>query len=180
MMSLINFIKEKLFDYPDSRHIYEMATIGEDVLMNRQHKSIQIHGSNAGDKEYPHIHIYDYNDKIGFNFEISLVDLLVHDELVIIKMVDKKNHIKKTNRSKCSWNGYSKLKNDFEDWLNDETEIPGDYKNNLHAIIYWYNRESVKERGENPILKYLSDRGMKLHDNYKYLFNSKDIEKYNL
>lgn len=180
MISIVQYIKERLFDYPDNRHIYEMATIGEDVIMNKQHKSIQIHGSNSGDREYPHIHVYNYNDKVGFNFEISLVDLLAYDDLIIIKMVDKKNHIKKTNRSKCSWDGYSKLKYDFEDWLVDKCEISGDYKNNLDAIVYWYNRESYKERGENPILKYLADRGLKLNDKYKYLFNEEDIKKYNL
>ena len=33
-----------------------------------------------------------------------------------------------TNRSKCSWIGYTQLKNDFEDWLfNDNVNIPGEY-----------------------------------------------------
>lgn len=178
MKSLVQYLKEKLLNYPDERHIYEMATIGKDVVLDKQRKSIQIHGSNAGDREYPHIHIYNHNDKAGFNFEISLVDLLVYDELVIIKMVDKKKHIKKTNRSKCSWNGYVKLKYDFEDWLLDRCEIDGNYKNNLDAIIYWYNRESESEKNENVVLKYLSSRGLKVHENYRYLFTKEDLIKY--
>ena len=47
------------------------------------------------------------------------------------------------NRNKCSWNGYNKLKNDFEDWLFSKSKKRGDFIDNLDAIIYMYNEEST-------------------------------------
>lgn len=175
MKSLVNFIKENLFGYPNERHLYEMATIAKDVIFDKEHKSVQIHGINSGDRENPHIHIYNYGDKNSFNFEVSLVDLLCYDELKLIKMKDKKNHIEYNNRNKCTWNGYTKLRNDFEDWLYKKSNFPGDFKDNLDAIIWNYNNESY---GENPILKYISDRGMKIHKNYKKYFSEQELKKY--
>ena len=86
MKTLVQFIQEKLYNYPNSQHLYEMATIAKDVSFNKEHKSVQIHGTNSGDRENPHIHIYNYNDKVNFNFEISLIDIICKDEINLIKM----------------------------------------------------------------------------------------------
>lgn len=175
IIHLVDYIKRSMVD---ERHLYEMATIGDDVLFNKERKSVQIHGLNSGDREYPHIHIYNHNDKYGFNFEVSLLDLLCYDELILIKMKDQKKHIDYKNRNKCSWNGYTKLRNDFEDWLFGPCDLPGEYKDNLDALIFWYNRESEKDKDEIPILKYISDRGLKIHQEYRGYFDEEELKEY--
>lgn len=171
-------LSKQILEQLSDQHLFEMATIASDVMLDNSHKSIQIHGTNAGDRETPHIHIYNVGDKIGFNFEVSLIDIICYDEVNLVKMTDKKHHVSINNRSKCSWDGYSRIKRNFEAWLTDRCEIPGDYKNNLDAIIYWYNRESYSREVSNPLLKYLSVRGLKVHDNYRYLFDEDDLLKY--
>ena len=179
MKSLVKYIQEKIYGYADNRHIYEMATIAKDVILNKERKSVQIHGTNSGDRETPHIHIYNYCDKNNFNFEISLVDLLCYDELILVRMLDRQNHKDIRNRSKCSWDGYSKMRNDFEDWLySSDVKIPGEYIDNLDALIYWYNQESSIPDENNPLLKYISDRGKKLHKDYKKYFSEDDLNNY--
>ena len=59
---------------PDWENVVEMATIGYPILNKKAH-SIALHGTNAGDRERPHIHIYLDGDKrpfSKFNFEIAL------------------------------------------------------------------------------------------------------------
>ena len=52
-----------------------------------------------------------------FNFEISLIDILCYDEINIIAQVDKDRNIKRMHRNKCSWEGYKKLYEGFENWI---------------------------------------------------------------
>ena len=104
---------------PEWDYVIEMASIGYPVL-NKQKHYIALHGAHAGDRKRPHVHIYLENDIrpfSKFNFEIALDEILCYDEINLIRMVDSKKHIDIRNRNKCSWEGYNKLKNDFEDWL---------------------------------------------------------------
>lgn len=78
----------------------------------------------------------------------------------------KKNHIKKNNRTMCSWTGYTKLKNEFEDWLFSKSSKPGMFKDNLEAIIYHYNLENGTN-SKNPIKDYIESRGWKVLPKYK-------------
>ena len=158
MMNLKEFIYSKIWN---SEPIVEMATIGHDLSFAKDKFKVAIHGPSSGDRETPHIHIYLNSDIMPFNkfnFEISLVDIICYDELNLIYQRDLKRGIKRTNRTKCSWEGYSKLKNDFEDWLFSESSKRGDFKDNLDAIIYFYNEENYNK----TLWNYIDERGLKI------------------
>ena len=145
--------------------IVEMATIGYNLKFGKDRFKVAIHGPSSGDRENPHIHIYLDNDKMPynrFNFEISLVDILCYDEINLIYQRDVRNGIKRTNRNKCSWNGYFKLKEDFENWLFSKSCKRGDFLNNLDAIIYFYN----EEHHNKTLWDYIEERGLKVLDKY--------------
>lgn len=176
MRTLAEYIKMM----PPEPFILEMATISKSTRLDRTYKRIAVHGPESGDRENPHIHIYDTNDTKPynkFNFEISLTDILSKDEINLIKMRDQAKGIMINNRSKCSWNSYTKLYNDFEDWLfSDKVDKPGEWINNLEAVIYFYNDESYGDG--NPLLKYMEERGMKVLEKYFYLFSDEDKKTY--
>lgn len=179
-MKSIKYYLNKYLYRLDEQHLYEMATIHKNVKLGDDFRSIQIHGIDSGDRQNPHVHIYAYNSKTKFNFEISLVDIVCYDEINLVAMIDTKKHINIKNRSKCSWNNYSNLKRDFEEWLeSDDRTVKGEFQNNLDAIIYFYNNESMSV-DPNPFLKYLSDRGLKVHNNYRYLFSDKELKEYDV
>ena len=165
---------------PEWDYVVEMATIGHPVL-DKKERLIMVHGTNAGDRQRPHVHIC-LNDDVRpfnkFNFEIALDEILCYDELNLIRMSDKNNGIDKKTRSSCSWNGYNKLKNEFEDWLYQKSNKRGEFINNLDALIYFYNEESTNTHQQNPLLKYIQDHGMKVLDKYKKYFSEEDIKKY--
>ena len=146
--------------------LVEMVTIGYNLEFGEDKFKVAIHGPSYGDSENPHIHIYLNNDKIPFNlfnFEISLTDILCCDELNLIYQIDARNGIKRTNRNKCSWDGYFKLKEDFEDWLFSKSSKRGDFKDNLDAIIYFYNEENHNK----TLWEYIEEHGLKVLDKYK-------------
>ena len=92
-------------------YVVEMASIGYPVL-NKTNHYIAVHGTNAGDRQRPHVHIYLSDDKrpfSKFNFEIALDEILCYDEINLIRMKDQSKHIDRKNRNICSWNGYNKL-----------------------------------------------------------------------
>lgn len=146
--------------------IVEMVIIGYDLKFGKDRFKVAIHGTSSGDRENHHIHIYLENDKIPFNkfnFEISLVDILCYDEINLIYQRDVRNGIKRTNRVKCSCDGYFKLKEDFEDWLFSKSSKRGDFKDNLDAIIYFYNEENHNK----TLFDYIEEHGLKVLDKYK-------------
>lgn len=148
--------------------IVEMATIGRPVFAKKKYH-IAVHGVLAGDRPNPHIHIYlndDTRPYNRFNFEISIIDILCKDEINIIKMRDESKGINKNNKNKCSWDGYQKLKDDFEDWLFSKCDRPGNFKNNLDACIYWYNEEG-DPKSNNPIKAYIKEHGLNVLDKYR-------------
>ena len=165
----------------DWDYVIEMASIGYPIL-NKTNHYIALHGKNAGDRERPHIHIYLENDKRPFNkfnFEIALDEILCYDEINLIRMKDISKNIDYTHRQKCSWDGYTKLYNDFEDWLfSSNVEIRGDYIDNLDAIIYFYNQESGGTKNKNPLLEYIQSKGLTILNKYKHYFSKEDILKY--
>ncbi len=147
--------------------IVEMATIGYNLKFGKDRFKVAIHGPSSGDRENPHIHIYLDNDKMPynrFNFEISLVDILCYDEINLIYQRDVRNGIKRTNRNKCSWNGYFKLKEDFGNWLFSKSCKRGDFLDNLDAIIYFYNEENHNK----TLWDYIEEHGFQILDKYKH------------
>lgn len=181
MINLRQYIYEEF--NPEWDYVIEMASIDRPIL-NKTHYHIALHGTDAGDRERPHIHIYLDGDRrpfSKFNFEIALDELLCYDEINLITMRDKSNNIDIKNRSKCSWNKYYKLRDDFEDWLFSNSSKRGDFIDNLDAIIYFYNEESGGLRnGVNPLLKYLHSKGMKILDKYKKYFSTEDLINYKM
>ena len=176
MEKLKEFLEEEF--NPKWDYVIEMASIGRPIL-NKIYYHIALHGTDVGDRKRPHIHIYLDGDKrpfSKFNFEIALDEILCYDEINLIRMKDRSKNIDYKNRTKCNWNGYSKLYDDFEDWLYNETpEIRGDFIDNLDAIIYFYNQESGGMNNRNPMLEYIKSKGMKiLKKNEKYF--SKDYK----
>ena len=185
MKSLVEYIKELLNgdDYHGHGNIHdylvEMATIDKNVQLGKDNYKITVHGASSKDRENPHIHIYAVNDKTlkKFNFEISLTDILCKDEINLIRQTDKlsKKQINIKIKDKCSWIGYSEIKYDFEDWLEDKHKsLPRAFKNNLDAVICNYNNESP---GENYILDYIKERGWKILPQYKKYFDDETIKE---
>ena len=179
MKRLNEYLEEKF--NPEWDYVIEMASIGYPVL-NKTNHLIALHGTYAGDRQKPHIHIYLKGDKrpfSKFNFEIALDEILCYDEINLLTMRDKSRHVKLKNRNKCSWDGYVSLKKDFEDWLfSEDVEIRGGFKDNLDAIIYWYNQESGGTRKSNPLLEYLKDKGMKIQNKFRKYFSGDYTSKY--
>lgn len=178
MLSIKEFIYKNI--WAPSERIFEMATISKNEKWGNYHYRIAVHGEATKDRENPHIHIYLSNDVKPynlFNFEISLTDILSYDEINLIYQRDKSVGKIITNRNKCSWKNYSKIKEGFENWLFDNNvKIPGDFIDNLDAIIWWYNEESTGN--DNYILKYIKNHGMKVLNKYKKYFSKEDIDKY--
>lgn len=181
MKSLQEYIKEVDEEFnPEWDYVIEMASIGYPIL-DKEERLIAVHGINSGERIRPHIHIYlgyDRRPFNKFNFEIALDELLCYDELNLIRMKDQSKHIDKKNRNICSWKNYTKLKHDFDDWLFSKCSLRGDFKDNLDAIIYWYNEESMTSHEQNPLLKYIQDHGSKILDKYKKYFSTEDQETY--
>ena len=175
----MRYLEEKF--NPEWDYVIEMASIGYPVL-NKTNHLIALHGTYAGDREKPHVHIYLTSDKrpfSKFNFEIALDEILCYDEINLLRMRDESKRIDFKNRNKCSWNGYEELIDDFEDWLfSEDVEIRGGFKDNLDAIIYWYNRESDSTNNSNPLLEYIKSKGMKIQDKFQKYFSEEDISKY--
>lgn len=182
-MKLLNeYINESHEQFnEDWDYVVEMATIGTPIL-DKQERLIMVHGVNSGDRQRPHLHICLNNDRRPFNkfnFEIVLDEIICYDEINLIRMTDKTNNIDKKNRNICSWNGYNKLKNEFEDWLYDKSNKRGDFIDNLDALIYFYNEESTVTHQQNPLLQYIIDHGLRVLDKYKKYFSDEDIKHYN-
>ena len=177
MISLLEYIKYNF----KNEYIPEMTTVAKNIrLDNRRQYKIAIHGPSTKDRDYPHIHIYDYNDHSlkKFNFEISLIDILCYDEINIIAQVDKDRNIKRMNRNKCSWEGYRKLYEGFENWLySDNLTTPGDFVNNLEAVIWHCNNESYGPE-ENYVLYYIRTQGKKVLNKFRNLFSEEDQNNY--
>lgn len=158
-MSIKKYLQEKLNIVEPSIPIIEMATIDKTVKVYKDTYHIALHGPAVGDRPYPHFHIYLANDIFPynrFNIEISLIDLLCYDELNI------------KNRNRCSWSGYKKLHDRIEDWLEEPcTGLPGNFQNNLEALIWSYDNES---NDGNSLLEYINDHGKKVLPKYEKYF----------
>lgn len=180
MQSLKEYINEEF--NPKWDYVIEMAIVGHPILARTKY-NIALHGTLAGDRERPHIHIYLANDVRlfnKFNFEIALDELLCYNELNLIRMKDQSKGFDKWHRSKCSWDGYIKLQHEFEDWLYSRCELRGEYIDNLDSIIYWYNEESGGNEESNPLLEYISKRGMNIQSQFRKYFSNDDLKKYNI
>lgn len=181
MKTLQEYIKESYEPFDDGwDYVVEMATIGTPFL-DKKERLIMVHGINSGDRIRPHVHICLNDDKRPFNkfnFEIALDEILCYDEINLIRMTDQSKRIDRKNRDSCSWNGYHKLKNDFEDWLYAKSNKRGDFIDNLDALIYFYNEESTISHYKNPLLQYIKDHGLTVLNKYKKYFSEEDIEKY--
>lgn len=102
MKDIIYFLKESL-GLNVGIQINEMAFATNEVKLGKNLYRIALHGVAAGDRPYPHIHIYLKNDHYPwkkFNFEISLVDLICNDELNLVCQQDKSKGIDRRNRKK--------------------------------------------------------------------------------
>ena len=97
-MKHLNTYIEEQFN-PAWDYVVEMTSIGYPVL-NKTNHYIAVHGTNAGYRQRPHIHIYLSDDKrpfSKFNFEIALDEILCYDEINLIRMKDKAKHIDRRN-----------------------------------------------------------------------------------
>ena len=169
MKNIVYFLKESL-GFDCGIQINEMAFATNDVKLGKDNYRIALHGVAAGDRPYPHIHIYLKNDHYPwkkFNFEISLVDLLCNDELNLVCQQDRANGIDRRNRKKCNWDGYRNLRNDFEDWLEKPCKKAGIFKDNLDFLIYTYNDENNEK---DSLQNYIKNHGKKILPKYLKYF----------
>lgn len=169
MKDLAYFLKESL-GLPCGIQINEMDFATNEVKLGKNLCRIALHGVAAGDRPYPHIHIYLKDDHYPwkkFNFEISLVDLLCDNEINLVCQQDRAKGIDRRNRKKCDWKGYNDLKNDFEDWLEEKCTKPGDFKDNLDFLIYVYNDENNEK---DSLQNYIKNHGKVILPQYKKYF----------
>ena len=158
---LIYFLKESL-GLSCGIQINEVAFATNEVKFGKNLYRVALHGVAAGNRSYPHIHIYLKNDHYPwkkFNFEINLVDLLCEDEINLVCQQDKSKGVDRRNRSKYSWMGYNDIKNDFEDWLEEPCKKPGNFKDSLDFLIYTYNEENNEK---DSLQNYIRNHGKKI------------------
>lgn len=173
MKSLRQYISDciaKVYN-PDREYVLEMAQAGRNVKLGKTIHDLAIHGTYAGDRPYPHLHIYKIKGDKSFDFEISLVDLLCDDEINLVSMKDKSSNINRRNRNICSWEGYRTMLNDLEDWFEEVPKRPGgsEFTNNIDYCVWLYNDESGGDEQTNPFLEYIKGQGKKIHELYKDL-----------
>ena len=114
----LDIISEEIISLKHSV-LLEMATFGR-INADNQLYRIAIHGPASGDRPMPHIHIYLANDHApytNFNFEVSLVDLVCYDKIVLVAQTDRSKNIRRTNKNECTWSGYKDLYNEFRKFL---------------------------------------------------------------
>ena len=162
---VINEVKEQL--------LLKMATFGN-IKANNNLYRIAIHGPATNDRPMPHIHIYLAQDKFPyplFNFEISLVDLVCKDEIVLVAQIDRKNNVYRTHRNECSWEGYKDLYKSFKDFLSKppmKKIYKGRALNNLQvAIMEWDNENNDNMEDEESLMKkFIESKGYTILPNY--------------
>lgn len=160
------------FDDDDGLHlICEMATVGWPVI-NKVRYKLSIHGVNTSDRPIPHIHLdrADDPERRRFKFEISLTDFISTGEPVLVLQKDLKRHIFRTNRTECSWDGYSRLRNGVIEYLRSgpEEHAPRGSRSNLESFIIYWNNES----GPDPdrLAKYLRARNIDVLEEFRPYF----------
>jgi hypothetical protein len=143
-------------------HLFEMVTIGAQTWDEHIY-SIQLHGASPVDRPVPHIHIYRYDDaeKKLFNFEVSLPDLLLKNEINLIYQFDKARNVRHIKSSHCTWNGYGDIYNGLRNYLYGPVQSPG-YKsfcsNNIDVAVYAWNIETDADKtmdGGNPLKDWM-------------------------
>ena len=176
--NVLNEVKEQL--------LLEMATFGN-IKANNNSYRIAIHGPATNDRPMPHIHIYLSQDKFPyplFNFEISLVDLVCKDEIVLVAQIDRAKNIRRTNKDDCSWIGYRELYNSFKDFLSQppmKKIYKGRALNNLQvAIMEWDNENNDNvDDNESLMKKFIESKGYTILPKYLPYFEystDSDIE----
>lgn len=109
---------EKDFN-PKWDYVIEMASIGRPIL-NKTSYYIALHGTDAGDRQRPHIYVYLDGDKrpfSKFNFEIALDEILCYDEINLITMRDKSKNVDLKNRNKCKG---MKIQDKFRSYFSED------------------------------------------------------------
>ena len=157
--------------------LLEMATFGTEKWGKYIYR-IAVHGASTKDRPIPHIHIYlntDVQPYKQFNFEVSLVDILCKDEINLIYQLDRKNNVKITNRTECSWTGYADIYNGIKQFLSSppKSKRNGIFIDNLDRAIYEWNREtdfSKTENGGNPLKEYLDKTNLVVLPKYMKYF----------
>lgn len=177
MKSLVTYIKEQL-GINKGCFVQEMSFACKKLKWGKWQYRVAIHGADTKDRPYPHIHIYDANDSkpgLTFNFEVSLIDILCKDEINLVAQKDyrKRKRLYISNKSKCSWEGYSDILDNFEDWLMDKSNRPGEFKDNLDFLIWSYNDETLSET--KALQKYIEEQGLKILHKYQwYIDNNRE------
>lgn len=158
-------------DEGESRMLYEMATVGWPIIDKVEYR-LSTHGVDTEDRPIPHIHLDRADDphRLMFKFEISLVDMLAIGEPVLVLQRDVKKHIYRTNRTECSWNGYSRLRKGVIEYLESgpEDHAPRGSRSNLESLIIFWNHESGTD--PNRLAKYIKAHNIDVLDRYRVYF----------
>ena len=177
-------IEECLSMSKEEQPLLEMATIGI-IEANSNSYRIAIHGPATNDSPMPHIHIYLSQDKFPyslFDFEISVVDLVCRDEIVLVAQIDLANNIRRTHQNDCSWSGYNDLYKSINDFLSNppmKKVYKGRALNNLQvAIMEWDNENNENmEDNESLMKRIIEDMGYTILPNYLPYFEYIIIQK---
>lgn len=181
----LDIISEEIISLKHSV-LLEMATFGR-INADNQLYRIAIHGPASGDRPMPHIHIYLANDHApytNFNFEVSLVDLVCYDKIVLVAQTDRSKNIRRTNKNECTWSGYKDLYNEFRKFLFSKP-MKKLYKNiaqnNLQvAIMEWDNENNDNMDDNQSLMKtFIESKGFNILPSYLPFFeydnNDKDL-----
>ena len=165
-------IRESHKSEPQDPHLLcEMATVGWPIIDKVEYK-LSIHGVNTRDRPIPHIHLdrADDPERKNFKFEISLVDMLATGEPVLVLQKDRERHIDRTNKTECSWDGYTKLHDGVLEYLESgpEDDAPRGSRSNLESFIKFWN----KECGTNPnrLAEYIKEHDVTVREKYRIYF----------
>lgn len=180
-----NILKESLKAVLSNNEelLCEMATIGT-MNSNGTKYTLTVHGDPSYDRQTsPHMHAiakikWKGKDNAVFNLEISLIDILVKNQLTILRIKIGNKVI--VNSQTTDWSGYSQLKKDLEKYL-----FTGPVKyfgiellNNLHLCIWQWNNEfdnALTRQGVNVMRLFLESKGIQPLDSYQaYLTNLYD------
>ena len=166
---LTNIVEEVLDESQQDCLLTEMAKV-KIVYDKKIGYVIAIWGDLLNDRTVPHVHIWkasDANNKYkNFNLELSLIDILVNDKLVLLRKTDTERNIDEVGRTE-NWTPYNSIKRVIIKAFADENA------DLLGKLIYTWNIErdiEKTDKGGNPLKEWMDERNLKPLPKYEKYF----------
>jgi len=162
-----------------SKMLLEMAKIGTVSIKNTKYV-IAIWDDSQNDRPLaPHVHIWRADDAKNnyqnFNFELSLVKLLVEDKWFLLRKKDflRRNPIDVFSTD--DWTPHTNLLKALKTALFQPYVAAGSLHliDRLDHIIYTWNTERDQNavmQGRNPLYEFIKSKNLEIHPNYQKYF----------